>query len=95
MREIDLGLDFAGLGTAGTRGLARRLGFPGGAEVGSHLFRFVVFKRTGMRLLFRDSDFWKHVKNRLALNLQFSGEIVDSNLAHPPPVSSNCPAKSS
>jgi hypothetical protein len=37
-----------------------------------------------MRLLFRDADFRQRVKNRLALDFQLSGQIVDSNLAHPP-----------
>jgi hypothetical protein len=36
-----------------------------------------------MRLLFGHSDERKRVENGLALNFQFSGEIVDSNLTHP------------
>ena len=43
-----------------------------------------------MRLLFRDSHLWKRVKNFFALNFQFPGQIVDSNL-HPPLVSSVVP----
>jgi len=36
-----------------------------------------------MGLLLGDSDFGKNVENRLAFDFQFSGQIVDSNLAHP------------
>jgi len=48
-----------------------------------HLFRFVLFQRTGMRLLLGHPDQWQHVEDGLALDFQLSGEIVDSNLAHP------------
>jgi hypothetical protein len=51
----------------------------------------VSFDRTGMRLLFRDSYFRQHVKNRFTLDFQLSCQIVDSNL-HPPFVSSVDPA---
>ena len=37
-----------------------------------------------MRLLLSDADFGQHVENRLALDFQFPGQIVDSNLTHPP-----------
>jgi len=53
-------------------------------EVTAHLLGFMVFKRAGMGLLLRDPNFGKHVKNGLALDFQFPGQIVDSNLAHPP-----------
>jgi hypothetical protein len=36
-----------------------------------------------MGLLLGDPDFQQHVENRLALDFQLSGQIVDSNLAHP------------
>jgi hypothetical protein len=36
-----------------------------------------------MGLLLGDPDFKQHIENRLALDFQFSGQIVDSNLAHP------------
>jgi hypothetical protein len=56
MRQIDLGLDFffAAQGARSTRG--RRLRFSGAADVGSHLFRFMVLDGTGMGLLLRHSD---------------------------------------
>jgi hypothetical protein len=80
--EVDLGLDFVSL-ARGTRGPGwSRLS--GGAEMGPHLVCFVVFKRTGMGFLFSDTNFRQDVKNRLALDLQLSRQIVDSNLTHPP-----------
>jgi hypothetical protein len=49
----------------------------------AHFNGFVIFNGTGMRLLLGDSDFGKNVENRLAFDFQFSGQIVNSNLAHP------------
>jgi len=51
--------------------------------MGSHFFCLVLLQRTGMRLLFRHPDMRKRVKDGLAFDFQFSGEIVDSNLTHP------------
>ena len=51
--------------------------------MGSHLLRFVLLDRTGVRLLFGHPDERERVKNSLALDFQFPGEIVDSNLTHP------------
>lgn len=45
---------------------------------------FMVLKGTGMGLFFGDPGLHQHVKNGLALDFQFSSQIVDSNLAHPP-----------
>jgi len=36
-----------------------------------------------MGLLLGDADFRQYIENGLALDFQFSGEIVDSNFAHP------------
>jgi hypothetical protein len=49
----------------------------------SHFFRLVFLERTRMRLLLRNSDFGKHIENRLALDFKFSRQIVNSNLTHP------------
>jgi hypothetical protein len=49
-----------------------------------HLLRFVLFDRTGVGLLLGDSDYDQDVKNCFALDFQFPGQIVDSNLTHPP-----------
>jgi hypothetical protein len=57
---------------------------------------FMVFERTGMRFLLGDADFFQDIENRLALDFQLSGQVVNSNLTHPPLVSSApFPAKSS
>jgi len=53
--------------------------------------RFVLFQRTGMRLLLGDADLGQDVKNGFALDLQLTGQIIDSNL-HPLSVSFSCPA---
>jgi hypothetical protein len=86
--EVDLGLDFFGL-AAGTRTPRRRTRLSGAAEVDPHFLRFVILERTGVRLLLGDSNFGEDIKNGLALDFQFPGQIVDSNLTHPPFL---CPA---
>lgn len=58
------------------------------AKMGAHLLSFVIFERTGMRLLLRNADFFQHIEDRLTFDFQFSGQVVDSNLTHPPFVSS-------
>jgi hypothetical protein len=83
--KIDLGLDLVAFGATGARRLCRGRSFGRvGAEVGPHLDGLVIFNGTGMGLLLGDPDFSKNVENRLALDFQFPGQIVDSNLAHPP-----------
>jgi hypothetical protein len=52
--------------------------------VDSNLLGFVVFQRTGVRLLLGDANFRQHVENGFALYFQLSGQIVDSNFTHPP-----------
>ena len=81
--QIDLGLDlfFAANGTRGFR--ARRRRFGGAAQVDPHFFRFVILDGTGMGLLLRHPDGCQRVENGFALHFQLSGEIVNSNLAHP------------
>ena len=93
--EIDLGLDLIGVGAARPGRPAGSLRCAGGAEVGADFLRFVVFERTGMGLLLGDSDFRKYVENRFAFDFQLPGQIVDSNLAHPPFRPPDCSAKSS
>ena len=95
MGEVDLGLDLIGVGTARPRRTAGGLRGGGSAEAGTHFIRFVVFERTGMALFLGNSDFGKHIENGLAFDFQFSRQIVDSNLAHPPFRPPDCSAKSS
>ena len=54
------------------------------AEVRPDLVRFMVFKGTGVGLLLGDANHWKRVEDCPALDFQLSSQIVDSNLAHPP-----------
>jgi hypothetical protein len=85
LRKIDLGLDFVALGAAGSRRLCRTGRLTSvRAEMRPHFDGLVIFNGTGVGLLLGDPDFSKHVEDRLAFNFQFSGQIVDSNLAHPP-----------
>jgi len=49
-----------------------------------HQFRFVILKRTGVRFFLRDAHRGQNVKNFLALDFQLTGQIVNSNLTHPP-----------
>jgi hypothetical protein len=96
MRQVDLGFDFIGAGMRCARRLSRAVPVPRAFEVCTNFFCFVLFERTGMRLLLGDADFSQHIKNGFAFDFQFSGQIVNSNLTHPPLCSSElCPAKSS
>jgi len=88
VRKINLCLDALGLGTARTSGLCTRT-LTGSPEMRSDLFGFVLFQRTGMRLLLGDPDFGEHIENGFAFYFQLPGQIVDSNLTHSPLCSSN------
>jgi len=83
MRQVNLGLDLIRFarGTRRTAGRARLIRRP---EVSPQFLRFVILHGTGMRLLLGDPNFGQHIEDRLALDLEFSGQIVDSNLTHPP-----------
>jgi len=56
VRQIDLGLDFFFAAQWARRSRSRRLPFSRAADVGSHFFRFMLLKRTGMGLLLRHPD---------------------------------------
>jgi hypothetical protein len=86
--EIDLGLDLIAINAAGARVLGRSLGFAGSTQVSADLLRLMLFHGTGVRLLLSDAYFRKCVENRFALNFQLPGQIVNSNLGHPPFLSS-------
>ena len=82
-REVDLGLD-AFVAGRGARSLRRtRHSVGASSKMFPHQVRFVIFQRTGMRLLLRNTHRGQYVKNFPALDLQLTGQIVDSNLAHP------------
>lgn len=91
MRQVDLGLDFFTGRPRRARSLACAVRFACASKVRTHFLGLVLFQGAGMRLLLRHTDFGEDVENRLALDLQFSRQIVNSNLAHPLPVSSRFP----
>jgi len=77
VREIDLRLEL----------VLRRRNARAAARAGLMLLiirfdalRLVHFDGTGVRFLFGDADLEKNVEDFLALDLKFSGQIVDSNL---------------
>jgi hypothetical protein len=49
-----------------------------------HQFRFVLFQRAGVCLLLGNAHRGQRVKNFSAFDFQLTGQIVDSNLTHPP-----------
>jgi hypothetical protein len=83
VRQVDLGLDFFFAAQRTRAAGRRRLCVRRATDVGSDLIRFVVFDRAGMRLLLGHSDLRQRIQNGLALDFQFSREIVNSNLTHP------------
>jgi hypothetical protein len=86
--EIDLGLNLIAVNASGARHLRRGLRFAGAAQVSAHFHRLMLFHGTGVRLLLSDAYFGKCVENRFAFDFQLPGQIVNSNLAHPPFLSS-------
>jgi hypothetical protein len=63
VRQINFCLDPFGFGTAWTRRTRSLLRIAGGAKVIAHLLGFMVFKRTGMRLLLGNPNGRKSIKN--------------------------------
>jgi len=88
VRQVDLRLDPVRINPAGARAFPCTMALAGSPEMCTDLLGFVVLKRTGMRFLLRDSGFNQHVENRFAFNFQLPGQVVDSNLTHPPLCSS-------
>jgi hypothetical protein len=86
--EIDLGLNLIAINAGGTQVFRGGLRFAGSAQIKAHLLRFVLFHGAGVRLLLSDAYFRKRIENRFAFNFQLPGQIVNSNLAHPPFLSS-------
>ena len=95
MRQINFGFDFITLSASLTRtpGCGMRFGSP--LEVRSHFHCFVFFDGTGVGLFFRDTHNGQYIENRFAFDFQLPSQIVDSNLTHPPSISSACPVKPS
>jgi hypothetical protein len=93
--QVDLGLDLVAFRARWTGSLRGRLRVTASLEVGAYLDRLMLFDGTGMRLLLGDPHQRQDIEDRFALDFQFSGQIVDSNLTHPPSASSACPVKPS
>ena len=83
VRQVNLSLDAFGFRARSASGL-NRCAFPGATEMLADSLRFMLFQRTGMRLLLGHPNFGQYVENSFALDFQLSGQIVDSNLTHPP-----------
>jgi hypothetical protein len=83
VRQINLCLDFVGVAARTRRARWRGLCL-GSTEMGPHLLCFMFLDRTGVRLFLSDANFEQNIKNRLALDFQLPGQIVNSNLTHPP-----------
>jgi hypothetical protein len=57
-------------------------------EMDANLLGFMIFKRAGVRFLLGNADFFQHIENRLTFDFQLPGQVVNSNLTHPPLISS-------
>jgi hypothetical protein len=95
MRKVDLCPDFVGISAGRARAARGALRFGGSLKVGPHLHSFMFFNRTGVSLFFRDAHDGQHIENRFAFDFQLPRQIVNSNLTHPPSISSACPVKPS
>jgi hypothetical protein len=78
VREINFGYDVVRPRARGTRGAA--LPVVVRLKVLAHFFRFFDGDGTGMRFLFGDANLRQNIENRLALDFQFPGQVVDSYL---------------
>ncbi len=78
VRQVDLRLEFVGR----RRGRARAPAAAGRllGKVFFDALGFIYFDGTGVRFLLGYADLGKNVEDRLALDLKFSGQIIDSNL---------------
>jgi hypothetical protein len=80
MRQVNLGFEFLcrRCGPRAAAGAAARLGML--RKILLHALRFIHFNRAGMRFLFCHTDLDESIEDRLALDLKFSRQIIDSNL---------------
>jgi hypothetical protein len=72
VRQINLGLDAFRFSARGAGGLGSRA-FAGATHVHADFLRFVLFQRTGMRLLLGHPNFGQYVENSFTLDFQLSG----------------------
>jgi hypothetical protein len=71
VRQINLGLDAFGFRARAARGFSRA--FAGATQTHADFLRFMLFQRTGMRLLLGHPNFGQYVENSFALDFQLSG----------------------
>jgi len=90
VRQIDLGPDFVRLKAAGSSAFGGAGCFGMRMEMLPDLFCLMLFERAGVGLLFGDPYFCQDIENCLAFDFELPGQVVNSNLAHPPSVSSDC-----
>jgi hypothetical protein len=64
-------------------------------EMRAHLLGFMLLDRAGMGLLLGYADNGQHIENGFTFDFQLPGQIVYSNLTHPPFISSACSVKPS
>jgi hypothetical protein len=74
VRQVNLGFDFFfAAKRAGTRLASRRRTFRGGTDIHTYFLRFMLFQRTGVRLLLGHPHQRKRIQNSFALDFQLSG----------------------
>jgi hypothetical protein len=84
--EIYLGPDLVfGGSRTDPLGACRSRGYLFSLKIGAHFIRFIRIERTGMGFLLEDTSQGQRIKDGLALDLQLSGQVVDSHLrlVHP------------
>jgi hypothetical protein len=82
MRQVNLGLELFCRGCCARAAAAAAAGLGMLRKVLPYTLRLIHFNRAGVRFLFRYPDLDKNVEDRLALDLKFSRQIIDSNLLH-------------
>jgi hypothetical protein len=89
VRKIDFCLNAFRLSAATPdRLLGRTAAVACRTKMGADFLGLMLLNGAGMRLLLGNAHCLQCIENRLALDFQLSSQIVDSNLTHPPFISS-------
>ena len=88
MGKINLGLYSVRFSSSRTGRLCGGVTLASSMEMGADLLGLMFLERAGVRFLFRNANFFQNIEDRLTFDFQFSGQVVNSNLTHPPLVSS-------
>jgi hypothetical protein len=78
VREVDLRLKLFGCRTRAAAGSSARLTMLN--VVSPDALRLIHFDGAGVRLLFRDSNFWEDLEYYFCFDLEFSRQVIDSYL---------------